>query len=198
MVYQLKYVSPVNQNVVTFQGPTIGDVARKFNVWAMHIDLEPYIDYAMCEELVAANATSEDVHPKKRRGATPSGNQLSASGVFNAARAAFGITMGKVATPEEAARRASICSTCQFKTTGVVGGCRACGGSRILAQATNIVSKTLGHHVSTPPSIVNSFCSLCSCDLSLLVQLQSITLKHETPLANAARPAYCWLRLPTP
>jgi len=103
------------------------------------------------------------------------------NGAIAAIKAFREATQGKTVSPEEIKRRVAICTACPKRksNTGIVGN----------------VSRTMGilaNKHKVPSDIAKFMCSVCGCNLSLLIP--SINGHKDTPEEAAVRKNLtCWM-----
>lgn len=96
----------------------------------------------------------------------------------------------KFVTPEEAARRVSVCAGCPLRTT-MPGGCTGC--FTLIKKADAILKRTGAVVIPADgDGFVRDVCGACGCFIPLKVALENSTLDRAE---GGSRPAYwegCW------
>lgn len=107
-----------------------------------------------------------------------------AAGTVAYAKLALGIT--KVVEPEEADRRAKICSGCFFRVTPQ--GCGSCS-----KMADLITGELVTRRTRYDDNLQKRACAVCKCPLPSLVQFPLNELdKADDSEKQAAYPDFCW------
>lgn len=102
-------------------------------------------------------------------------------GAISAIRAFKEATQGQTVSPEEIKRRVSVCGNCPARksNSGIVGR----------------VSQTMGilaNKHKVPSDISKFMCSICGCNLSLLIP--AVNPHKDSAEEAAKRPLTCWLK----